>query len=180
MDYYQIILNNIYHTGQQDSSYMPGYYPPSPRKTEFPQKAASGASMGETQFTNSLIRILIPGLLWWVHSTAHQCTLCICAGLGRFSPTSSCIKAVTQTIVNYRSALSQVIPTARNHEAITRLLKSFLLEAPITRNCVTVWDLSVVLSRLWGFPFETLKWEDSNSRMLCTKKTLFLPCLGFR
>ena len=148
-------------------------------KAGFSEKVASRASRGQRKSSIRLYESKYRVFCDWCtqrHISAHSASV---QDLADFLLHLHEVKKLSpKTIANYRSALSQVIPAARNHEAITRLLKSFLLEAPPTRNRVPDWDLSVVLNRLRGPPFEPLKWEDSNSRMLCTMKTVFLLALA--
>ena len=67
------------------------------------------------------------------------------------------------------------LPELSSHFVLRDLLRSFHLERPLPSHRVPPWDLSLVLSFLWGPPFEPL---SSCSLRDLTRKVLFLLSLA--
>ena len=83
------------------------------------------------------------------------------------------------SIASYRSMLSGVfrfiLPELSSHFVLRDLLRSFRLERPQSSSRVPPWDLSLVISFLWGAPFEP---PSSCSLRDLTRKVLFLVALA--
>ena len=87
------------------------------------------------------------------------------------------------TITGYRSAISSAMGlydgfTVGAHPVISKLIKGFKIQRPVTRKYFPNWDLNVVLKALMKAPFEPPLFDSVQEKKFTTWKTAFLVSLA--